>query len=228
MSRRKVTIEDVTSVLFQPVPEFQIVHEKSALLLINFLDYTDFFVKTAVKTGMPEAEVHEALNDFDLQARKAANNAGRLLRECRERGFEIVHVKQETTPEKPANASKATRDTGLLNPPETEPLMFYEAVKPRRGELVFSKADGEAFAGTRLDFVLRNMHVDTLIVCGLITDQGVLYSTVHAIDLGYKVILVEDACATFTRETHENFVKWYRTFVNVKTTDEVLTLIQRQ
>lgn len=228
MSKRKITIEDVTPVLFQPVPEFQIIHEKSALLLINFLDYKDFFVRTAVKAGILEAEAHEVLNDFDLRARSAADNAGKLLKICRDKGLEIVHVKQEKAAEELEGTSKVSRDTGLINPPKTETLNIYEAVRPRKGELVFSKADGEAFAGTRLDFVLRNMHVDTLIVCGLMTDQGVLYSTVHAVDLGYKVILVEDACTTFTREAHEIFIKWYRTFVKVKMTEQVLNLIQKK
>ena len=216
-----MSIEDVVTVLFRPAPEFQIVHEKSALVLINFLDYTDFFVKTAVKAGMPEAEVAEALNDFDLRARKAANNAGKLLKTCRDKGFEIVHVK-------PENEAEVNRKIGLVVPSGTEALTIYQAVKPRRGELVFSKANGEAFTGTRLDFVLRNMRVDSLIVCGLMTDQGVLLSTIHAVDLGYNVMLVEDACTTFTREAHETFINWYRIFVNVKTTEEVLNLIQKQ
>jgi len=177
---------------------------------------------------MPEVEVAEVLNDFDQRARRAANNAGKLLGACRDRGFEVVHVRPETTAEKPERAAKANRKTGLVVPSGTEAVAVYEAVKPRKGELVFSKADGEAFTGTRLDFVLRNMHVDTLIVCGLMTDQGVLLSTVHAVDLGYNVMLVGDACTTFTREAHETFIRWYRTFVNVRTTEEVLSLIQKQ
>jgi len=220
MSKRKVTIEDVMAVLFQPVPEFEIIREKSALLLINFLDYTDSFAKTAVRAGKPELEVNEALNDFDLRARRAANNAGEILKACRDKGFEIVHVK-------PEHEAKINPKTGLMTPSEAEAFTVYEAVKPRKGELVFSKVDSDAFTGTRLDFVLRNMHVDSLIVCGLLTDQGVLLSTIHAVDLGYNVMLVEDACTTFTREAHDAFIKWYRTFVSVKTTEEALNLIQK-
>jgi len=227
MSRRKVSIEDVTAVLFHPVPEFKMIHERSALLLINLIDYTDLFVKTAVEAGMPEVEVSEALSDFDLRARRAADNAGKLLKVCRDKGFEIVHVQPETPVEKQENMAKRG-ETGLRVPSGAEAFTVYEAVEPRKGELVFSKADGEAFTGTRLDFVLRNMHVDNLVICGLMTDRGVLWSTVHAVDLGYNVVLVEDACTTFVRETHDTFVKWYRTLVNVKTTEEVLSLIQKQ
>jgi len=227
MSKPKVSIEDIMTVLFHPILGFKIVPEKSALLLINFLDYTDLFVKTAVEAGMSEVEVNEALNDFDLRAKKAVNNAGKLLKTCRDRGFEIVHVISEATAEKTKQDAKANRKIGLIVPSGEESLKIYEEVAPKKGELVFSKANGGAFTGTRLDFVLRNMNVDSLIVCGLMTDQDVLLSTIQGVDLGYNVMLVEDACTTFTTEAHESFIKWFKTFVYVKTTDEVFELIQK-
>lgn len=228
MSERKITIEDVMAALFRPVPEFNVIPEKSVLLLINFLDYTDFFVKTAVKKFMPEPEVSETLSDFGLRAKKAASNASKILKACREKGFEVVHVLPEAKGEKTEPVANAEWKTGLVIASEEEVLAIYEEVKPRKGELVFSKANGEAFTGTRLHYVLQNMYVDTLIVCGLMTDQSVLSSTIHAVDLGYNVILVEDACTTLAQETHETFIKWYRTFVNVKTAEEVLNLIQKK
>jgi len=227
MSKHRVSIEDIITVLFQPVPEFEIKHEKSALLLINFLDYIDFFGKTAVGAGMPEIEVNEALSDFDLRARKAADNASRVLKACRDKSFEIIHVKSEAPSEKPESTTRAKWKTGLVVPSGTEALKTYEAVRPRKGELVFPQTNREAFTGTRLDFVLRNMNVDSLIICGLMTDQDVLLNTIQAVNLGYYVTLVEDACTTLTREAHENFIKWYKTFVNVKTTEKILNLIQK-
>lgn len=216
MSQRKTTLDDLTAVLFQRPPEFEIHPQKSALLLINFLDYTEFFVKTAVDKGVPENEAREALRDFDHEVKKAADNASRLLKACRDRGFEFLHIRSETSTD---------RKTRLIVPSGNEAAV-YEALTPRKGELVLFESSGDAFTDTRLDYVLRNMNIDSLIVCGLTTDQGVLFTTTKAVDLGYKVVLVEDACATFTQEIHGAFIKWFRTFVNVKTTREILSLIK--
>jgi len=217
MSQRIITLDDVTAVLFLPAPEFEMYPEKSALLVINFLDYADFFVKIAVDKGVPERDARESLSCFDQEAKKAADNAGKLLKTCRDKGFEIFHIRPE------ADGDRRIR---LVVPSSNEAVATYEALTPRRGELVLSETRGDAFTDTRLDYVLRNMNIDTLIVCGLTTDQNVMLSTTKAVDLGYKVVLVEDACATFTEETQSTFIKWFRTFVSVKKTQEMLLLIR--
>lgn len=217
MSQRRANLDEVTALLFQPIPEYEMHHEKSALLLINFLDYTEFFVKMATDKGISVNDAREALNNFDQEAKKAAVNAGRLLSTCRDRGFEIFHMRPE---------ARAGRKTRLIVPSSGETLATYEVLAPRKGELVFAETGGDAFAETRLDYVLRNMNIDNLIICGLTTDQNVLLSTIKAVDLGYRVVLVEDACATFTQEAHSTFIKWFRTFVNVKTTQEMLLSIK--
>ncbi len=216
MNQRKVALNDLTAVLFQPVPEHEIHPQKSALLLINFIDCTGFFVQVAVDKGIPENEAKEVLGDFDRAAKEAAVNAGRLLKACRASGLEILHIRSE---------ARTDRKTRLIVPSGNEAAV-YEALASRKGELVVPESSGDAFTETRLDYVLRNMNIDSLIVCGLTTDQGVLFTAAKAVDLGYDVVLVEDACATFTQETHSTFIKWFKTFVNVKTTQEMLSLIK--
>ena len=54
---------------------------------------------------------------------------------------------------------------------------------------------------TRLEWVLRKAGIDTLIVCGIVTNGGVA-STVrdaHVRDFGAPVL--RDGCAAFSRET---------------------------
>ncbi|MNH29497.1 nicotinamidase/pyrazinamidase [compost metagenome] len=46
------------------------------------------------------------------------------------------------------------------------------------------------------------MEVDTLIVCGVLTDVCVLTSVFDAFALGYRVRLVSDACTTTTEAGH--------------------------
>ena len=76
---------------------------------------------------------------------------------------------------------------------------------------------------TNADFVLRNMGIDTLIMTGVVTNNCVESTTRGAGDLGYKVLLVGDACAAWTQDGHDHCLKHlHRNFAIVKTTDEIM------
>lgn len=227
MSKNGTMIEDVIGALYEPIRDIGVIWERSALLLIDFLDYRDFFTRTATEAGLPETEVSRVIDNFDLRARKAANNAGELLESWREKGFEIFHIKSGDAGDRKKTGSENRVKTGLKTPLESGTIPFYNAVKPKRGELVFSQETADAFASTNLDFVLRNMNIGTLVICGLVTDQGVLFNTVQAVNRGYYVLLVEDACTALKPETHTTFIRWYRTFVNVKFTKEIIGIIEK-
>lgn len=47
---------------------------------------------------------------------------------------------------------------------------------------------------TELDAILRKNNIDTLYILGLATDYCVKFTVLDALDLGYKVFLVEDGC----------------------------------
>lgn len=67
--------------------------------------------------------------------------------------------------------------------------------RPGAGELVLDKPGYSAFHQTDLDQILRVAGIDTLIVGGVTTEVCV-HSTVRAaIDLGYRCLIVGDACA---------------------------------
>jgi nicotinamidase-related amidase len=52
------------------------------------------------------------------------------------------------------------------------------------------------FYDTELDSVLRNLRADTLLLAGVNADQCVLATLMDAANLGYDVIMLEDAVAT--------------------------------
>ena len=53
-----------------------------------------------------------------------------------------------------------------------------------------------SFLETELDEYLKGLRVDTLIVCGMMTHMCVDTTVRAAMDYGYQVKLVADACAT--------------------------------
>ena len=109
---------------------------------------------------------------------------------------------------------------------DSEKAMFLDEVKPARGELVFSKTNGGAFTGTNLDFVLRNMDIESIIVAGFLTDQCVLATAISGADIGYDVLLVEDACTGTTKENHDAVIRLAKdVFLKVKSTAELLRIL---
>jgi nicotinamidase-related amidase len=230
MNKSKLSMEDILAVLSKPYPEFEVERGKTALLLIDMqkIVKTEVLFKEAVEAGLLEDEVREVLRNYDTRVKRAVANAQNLLKVCREKSFDIIHVKLEAPTEDPRHTAKINRKVGLIIPPGSTESEFFEEVRPIKGELVFTKTNGGAFTGTNIDFVLRNMGVTSLIVCGFITDQCVLATVVQAADIGYDIILVDDGCTAFTREAHEAVINSLEDMcLKVKKTSEVLNLIRK-
>ncbi|WP_396189279.1 cysteine hydrolase family protein [Flavobacterium sp.] len=79
---------------------------------------------------------------------------------------------------------------------------FMDIVKPIDGEEIIQKSVNSAFIGTKLLEDLNKRNVKTLILVGLTTDHCVSTSARMASNYGFKVFVVEDATATFDKETH--------------------------
>lgn len=82
---------------------------------------------------------------------------------------------------------------GALPIPELEPLLGgVTTVSAKRGLC--------AFGTTPLDEMLRGTGVDTVVVCGLLTNVCVETTARSAYDLGYEVVMLAEATATKTPE----------------------------
>lgn len=84
---------------------------------------------------------------------------------------------------------------------------FKPEVMPQDGEPVFHKTVNSAFLGTSLEAHLRHEATKTLVVVGITTDHCVSSTVRMAGNLGFEVIVVEDATATFERTGPDGV--WY-------------------
>ena len=119
------------------------------------------------------------------KAAAAAENAGRLLRHARERGWPLFHVQH-----------LSTRPNATFFIPGTEGVEFHPAVAPNAGEPVIQKNFPNAFRATKLDTELRSRGITELVIAGMMTHMCIDTSVRAAFDLGFKVELAFDACAT--------------------------------
>jgi nicotinamidase-related amidase len=224
----KLTIEDVFKALAKPLPDFDIKPEKTTLLLIDMqkLVSSKALLQEALSAGLPERRAKEALQEYDQRVKRVVKNAQRILKACRKRGYDVVHVKLGAQTSDPRHTAKINRKADFIVPMDAEKGEFFEEVAPAKGELVFAKTNGGAFTGTNLDFVLRNMDIQSLIVMGFLTDQCVLATTIDAGDIGYDVLLVEDACTGTTKENHDAVMRIARdVFLKTKSTKELLRIL---
>jgi nicotinamidase-related amidase len=224
----KLTMEDVFKALAKPLPDFEIKPGKAALLLIDIqkLVSSEPLLQEALDAGLPEMEVKEALREYDQRVKKVVRNARRILQACRKKGYDIMHIKLGAQTSDPRHTAKINRKANFIVPMEAEKGKFFDEVKPAEGELVFPKTNGGAFTGTNLDFVLRNMDIESIIVTGFLTDQCVLATAICGGDIGYDVMLVEDACTGTTKENHDAVIRIAGdTFLKVKSTADLLRVL---
>jgi nicotinamidase-related amidase len=74
---------------------------------------------------------------------------------------------------------------------------FRPGFGPRGAEPVVAKSVNSAFIGTDLDLRLKRLGIRTVVVFGITTDMCVSTTVRVGANLGYHLILVEDACDCF-------------------------------
>ncbi len=80
---------------------------------------------------------------------------------------------------------------------------IHASVTPKQDELVLNKTCVDPFVTTRLAQHLQMLDVNTIVVMGVWTNFAVEATARTAADMGYRVIVVRDACGSNSDENHE-------------------------
>jgi nicotinamidase-related amidase len=107
----------------------------------------------------------------------------------------------------------------------TPKWQFHPRIHPLPKDKIVHKEQGNAFVGTNLDEILKEMKVSGVIITGLITQGCVKATCLGALKMGYKVTLVTDAHSNFSfaawKVIRDLNQKMSRKIVTLKATSEI-------
>ncbi|HBL3576263.1 TPA: cysteine hydrolase [Enterococcus faecium] len=113
-------------------------------------------------------------------------------------------------------------------PPEFTDLLLKDSLKDTDNMLTITKYNPSAFFGTSLDLQLRRSGIETIILSGVATTNGVYATALDAFQHGYHIVLAEDACSDRDKESHQLFIKKiFPKTARVRSTKQIIEAIQQ-
>ncbi|XTZ40001.1 hydrolase [Salmonella enterica] len=100
------------------------------------------------------------------------------------------------------------------------------ALGKEASDIEVTKRQWGAFYGTDLELQLRRRGIDTIVLCGIATNIGVESTARNAWELGFALVVAEDACSTASSEQHQNSMKHiFPRISRVRSTEEILNAL---
>ena len=94
-------------------------------------------------------------------------------------------------------------------------------VAPRPGELFLLKPRYSAFDHTPLVILLQELEVERLLLAGAATERCLVQTAIDARELGFKVTILTDACATVDEELERLSFRYAEEVVGVRLEEPV-------
>ena len=215
-----MNISDITS------REIPLVADQAALL---FIDVQNFAVR--LNGGEFDQISDEEIAGkygyyFDALMNTAIPNMQKIQAGFRQAEIEVMYTVIESLTADGRDRSLDYKITGFNVPKGSSDGQVIDELAVGKDEIILPKSSSSVFISTHIDYVLRNLGVRQLVICGLLTDQCVESAVRDACDLGYLVTLVTDACATYSQERHDNSLKTISGYCRQLTTVQLLLEIE--
>ena len=147
------------------------------------------------------------VNNYASDPQGVVQSATQVLKGARQAGIPVIYV---------VHRGRGFEESST----ETD---IHPGVSPASGETIISKTKTSPFSNTGLDALLREMGRDTLVLMGVSTSGCVLSTIRWAADIGFKLVVVADACSDPDPEVHRVLMeKIYPRQASVMVADDVL------
>jgi nicotinamidase-related amidase len=118
---------------------------------------------------------------------KASENAKKLLAKFREEKLTCIHIQHISI-----------REGASFFLPDSQGTDIHKNVAPVQTEIIIQKNFPNSFRETDLEKNLKINEIDTVVICGMMSQMCIDATTRAAFDKGYKCIVAHDACAAIS------------------------------
>ena len=195
---------------------------RTAMLVIDVQNYC-CHPDGAEFAGLDEAARREQYGYyFDRLDKTVYPNIRRLQDAVRAGGGEVTFTVIESLTQDGRDRGLDYKITGFNVPKGSWDAQVIDAIVPVGDEIVIPKTASSVFNATNIEYVLRNLGVEYLIICGTVTDQCVDTAVRDACDKGFLVTLVGDCCAAYSQQRHDTSMELNKGYCRQVTTDQLI------
>lgn len=215
------------TLVFPDLPYFKLSRESAALVVVD-MQKADAHPDFGMGAKASAAGIGEVFTYYWKAVQAAVENQKCLLAACRKHGIPIIYTRIATLTLDARDVGRQHRNVNMAIPKDSSDAEILSEIAPSREDIVLSKTCSSPFNSTGIHQLLHNLGVDTLLVCGVVTNGCVEGTVRDASDLGYQVIMIPDACAAVTPELHQSAItNMDNAFCNCRTTNIVVEEINK-
>ena len=171
-------------------------------------------------------EVAKRVPYFDRQVREVVlPNLRRLIDAFHGAGAEVMYTAIENYTRDGRDRSLDYKLSNFFIAKGSWEAKVLDAIAPGDDDIVLPKTSSGVFNSTNIEYLLRNIGIDTLVVTGFLTDQCVDHTVRDAADRGFYPVCLPDACATHSETRHESALKAFAGYCRTMTSAQLLAAI---
>jgi len=195
----------------EPIRNWTLQPVETAILVVDVQNYAT----------LPE-QLEEAPEFAVALKERTLPTLSRLVDEARGLGCEIVYTVIEALTRDGRDRGLDYKLSGIFVPKGSLLADTLPEAGRQDDDIVLPKTSSGVFNSTNLAYVLRNMGIHNVVVCGLLTDQCVDMAVRDGADHGFYMVCASDACATKTDVRHEQALNAFGGYCRVQTVDQIL------
>ncbi|WP_241654766.1 isochorismatase family cysteine hydrolase [Sporolactobacillus shoreae] len=160
--------------------------------------------------GRPALLIIDAQKEFLSSVTDSVHSVqiiGEVLQAARKNQIPVIFSKEIHRRTKVDFGRELDGDESIHCLEKTEGVEIVDPLQPIEGEYVITKRRYSCFVGTDLQILLQGLHVQTLIVCGFLTDVCVHYTCADAHQYDYFVRVIYDGVSGSSEEAHAAALK---------------------
>lgn len=154
-------------------------------------------------------------------------NQQRLQAAARTAGIEVIYTTIEAYTLDGRDRSLDHKISDLFFAKGSWESKVIDAVGPEPNDIVIPKTASGIFNCTNIEYVLRNLGIEYLIIYGVCTDQCVECAVRDAADRGFLVTQIEDCCAANEARRHDVSIDQMKGhYCRTRSTDDMIAEIE--